>query len=100
MPTPARARRERWRPQAGASGLGAGAQQGLESPRVLATVLFRCSPGGRERVGQRRGEERRVLAEQEVKPGELGRGEGMPDEITPPATGGQRGFSAARSFLK
>lgn len=51
-------------------------------------------------MGQRRGEERRVLAEQEVKPGELGRGEGMPDEITPPATGGQRGFSAARSFLK
>lgn len=98
MPTAARARRERWRPQARASGLGTGAQQGLESPRVLATVLFKCSPGGREQVGQRRGEERQVLAEQEVKPGELGRGEGMPDEITPPATGGQRGFSVLAHF--
>lgn len=39
-----------------------------------------------------------MLAEQEVKPGELGRGEGMPDEITPPATGGQRGFSVLAHF--
>lgn len=76
---------------------GSGKSKGVGNNVIQ--VWSRREGKGRTDEG-RKGEERQVLVEQGVKPGELGRGEGMPDEITPPSMGRQPGLLHAHSFLK